>query len=116
MRFQYNTKMNIIYSAYESIREAANGDSYGTLEFQQQIDEVCIQNNITLYIMDANSKSIYVSSNGGQELEKRLIGYIFGFPMEKIVVIEHGEDYWMQQTGIEGNEYLEMYGRLNVSV
>lgn len=115
-QYYIRSKTNIIFEAYEKIREAANSDSYGTQEFQQEIDDACIQNNITLYIMDANSKSIYVSSNGGQALEKRLIGYVFGYPMENVIILEHGEDYWLQQTLREGSEHLEMYGRLNTGI
>ena len=115
-QYYISSKTDIIFDAYEAISEAANSDSYGTQQFQQEIDDVCIKNNITLYIMDVNSKSIYVSSNGGQELEKRLIGYIFGFPTEKATIVEHGENYWLQWTGRDGNEYLEMYGRLNTGI
>lgn len=115
-QYYISSKTDIIFGAYESIREAANSDSYGTQAFQEQIEDVCISNNITIYIMDANSRSVYMSRNGGQELEKRLIGYLFGFPMEKANVLEHGEDYWLQRTGVEGDEYLEMYGRLSTGI
>ena len=115
-QYYIRSKTNIIYEAYENIREAANSDSYGTQEFQQKIDDACIKNNITLYVMDANSQSVYVSSNGGQTLEKLLIGYVFGIPMENVVILEHGEDYWLQQTGRAGNEHLEMYGRLSTGI
>ncbi len=115
-QYYISSKMDILYDAYETISEVTNSDSYGTMEFQVQIDDVCIKNNITLYIMDANSQSVYVSSNGGQALEKRLISYVFGFPTEKIEILEQGEDYWLQRTGRQGNEYLEMYGRLSTGI
>ena len=115
-KYYISTKTDIIFDAYESIGKAAASDSYGTREFQSQIDEVCLENNITVYIMDANSRSVFVSGNGGQELELRLMGYIFGMPMDDIIVLEKGEDYWLQRTGNEGNEYLEMYGRLATGI
>lgn len=115
-QYYIRSKTNIIYDAYESIAEAANSDSYGSMAFQNKIDDVCRKNNITLYIMDANSRSVYVSGNGGQELEKRLLGYVFGIPLENVTILEAGEDYWLQKTGREGNEYLEMYGRLNTGI
>lgn len=115
-KYYIRTKTNIIFDAYESIGKAAASDSYGTREFQSRIDEICLENNITVYIMDVNSRSVFVSGNGGQELELRLMGYIFGMPMDDIMVLEKGEDYWLQRTGKEGDEYLEMYGRLATGI
>ena len=115
-KYYIRTKTNIIFDAYESIGKAAASESYGTREFQSRIDEICLENNITVYIMDVNSKSVFVSGNGGQELELRLMGYIFGMPMDDITVLEKGDDYWLQRTGKEGDEYLEMYGRLATGI
>lgn len=115
---QYYTKSKekVIFDAYETIRSAANSDSYGSQEFVLELNDVCLNYNIAVYIMDANSQMKYVSSNGGQELEKRLMGYVFGLPMDKVTVLEEGEDYRLQQTGTADEQYLEMYGRLNTGI
>ena len=52
-QYYISSKMDTLYGAYETISEVANSDSYGTMEFQEQIDDVCIKNNITLYIIYA---------------------------------------------------------------
>lgn len=116
VRYYMKSKEQVIYDAYETIKTAANSDSYGSLEFRNELDEVCRKYNITVYIMDANSKIQYVSVNGGQELEKRLIGYVFGLPMDKVMILKSGEEYQLQMTGKEGDQYLEMFGRLNTGI
>ena len=115
-QYYIESKKQVIYDAYESIRLAANSDSYGSEEFARELDDVCRKYNITVCIMDANSKMKYVSVNGGGELENRLIGYVFGFPMEDVRIVEQGEEYRMQMVGEEDKEYIEMYGRLKSGI
>ncbi len=115
-QYYISSKTKVIYDAYETISQAANSDSYSSEEFQKELGDVCSKYNITVYVMDANSRVKYVSGNGGNELESRLIGYVFGFPMDVVQVLEQGEDYCIQMTGQEDKEYLEMYGRLNSGI
>lgn len=112
----HEEQKQVIYDAYETIRAAADSNSYGSSEFVKELDGVCRKYNIAVYIMDANSQIKYVSGNGGKELEARLIGYVFGFPMENVTVLEEGEDYKLQRTGTVGSEYLEMHGRLTTGI
>lgn len=116
VKYYMKSKEKVIFDAYETIREAANGDSYGSEVFITELDDICRSYNITVYIMDANSRIKYVSFNGGQELEKRLMGYVFGFPMDNITLLEAGEDYNLQLTGTLEEQYLEMYGRLSSGI
>ena len=115
-QYYIQTKADIIFEAYEAIGQAANSDSYSSEEFQKELGDICSMYNITVYVMDANSHVKYVSANGGNLLEARLMGYVFGFPMEQVHVLERGEDYCLQMTGREDKEYLEMYGRLNSGI
>lgn len=112
-KYYISMKTGIIFDAYESIGKAAASDSYGTIEFQNQLDEICLQNNIAVCIVDVTSESVFVSGNGGTELQMRLMGYVFGVPMDDFIVLEVGEDYSLLRTGRTGNEYLEMQGRFS---
>lgn len=116
VQYYKKSKEKVIFDAYKTIRSAANSDSYGSEGFVLELNDVCRNNNIAVCIMDANSQMKYVSANGGQELEKRLVGYVFGFPMDKVTILEEGEDYRLQQTGMGEEQYLEMYGRLNTGI
>ena len=87
-------------------------------EFAHELDDVCRSYNMTVCVMDVNSNMKYVSINGGERLENRLIGYVFGLsiPFNDQRVIENGDDYVIQRTGQENKEYLEIYGRLNTGI
>ncbi len=115
-QYYIRNKTKVIFEAYESIREAANSDAYNTEEFGWKLDNVCSIYNITVYVMDMDSKVWYVSTNGGEELEKRLMAYLFGFLSDAVKIIQEDDGYVVQRVRVGGNEYLEMYGRLNSGI
>jgi len=112
------SKLDVIHDAYGTIKQAAESDSYDTEEFARELDDVCRSYNMTVCVMDVNSNMKYVSINGGERLENRLIGYVFGLsiPFNDQRVIENGDDYVIKRTGQEDKEYLEIYGRLNTGI
>lgn len=116
-KYYIRSKMKAIYDAYAAISQAANSDEYDTDSFKSELEDVCSRYSITICVMDAYSQMKFVSKNGGQQLENRLIGYIFAFPMDNYTqVIEEGDDYIIQRINIDGSEYIEMYGRLNSGI
>lgn len=118
-QYYIRSKADIILEAYESIRLAANSDTYNTREFVEKLDDVCGVYNITVFVMDIDSQVWYASRNGGMELEKRLAAYLFGLLNDNdnfMKVIEEGEDYTLWRVQVGGDEYLEMYGRFNTGI
>lgn len=116
-KYYIKSKMKAIYDAYDRISQAANSDEYDTDSFKNELEDVCSKYNITICVMDANSQMRFVSKDGGQQLENKLMGYIFGIPMDSVTrVVAEGEDYTVRRTGSEGSEYIEMYGRLNSGI
>ena len=115
-QYYLSSRTNIIYNAYETIRQAANSDAYSTEDFGEELDKICGMYNITVYVMDSNSQMKYVSFNGGRELETQLIGYILGFYNGTEEVLKEGDDYVMQRLKSGEDEYLEMYGRLSTGI
>lgn len=110
------TKRNVIYDAYETITQATGSETYSSEAFQKELDNICRMYSITVAIIDINSQTRYLSENGGDYLENKLIGYIFGFQPVDLQVLEEGEDYRIQKTGPAGNQSLEMYGRLDSGI
>lgn len=115
-QYYIRSKTEIIYEAYHTIQQAANSDTYSTEGFRKELNNVCGIYNITVYIMDANSRLKYASINGGEELEKRLAAYIFGLFSDSVKVIEEGDGYVVQKVHTEGSDFLEMYGRLSSGI
>ncbi len=114
--YYLNRKTKIIYDAYVSIKAAAESDSYDSEEFQKKLDQICSSFNMAAFVMDSDSETQYASENGGERLEMRLFGYIFGFPMENTYLLQEGEDYQIQRIGGKGSGFLEMYGRLSSGI
>lgn len=114
--FYIQKKQKIIYNAYETIRRAAEQDSYEAESFTRELEEVCRNYNITVCIMDVDSQIKYVSQNGGRQLETRLFGHVFGLNDDTVELLEDGADYRIQIAGWGDEEYLEMYGRLTSGI
>lgn len=114
--YYINSKQTIIYDAYNNIRQAAGNDMYDSAAFKEELEAICSRYNLTVFILDVNSETKFISSNGGELLENKLFGYVFGFPTEHIEILEQGEDFIIQKTGTEGEECLEMYGRLKTGI
>ncbi len=115
-KYYIRSKTEVIYEAYDAIRQAANSDTYSTEAFRKELNDICGIYNITVYVMDANSRLKYASINGGAELEKRLAAYIFGLFSDSVKVVHEGDGYVVQQVHMEEADYLEMYGRLNSGI
>lgn len=112
-RYYENSKHKALFKAYKEIREAAKSDEYNSDSFVNEINHICSRDNISICVLDVNSKTKYTSFNGGEQLEMRLLGYIFDRPMSgKVEVLEVGDDYWLQTAYTESGEFMEMYGRL----
>ena len=78
-QYYVSNKTDILFDAYHTISQAANRDTYSTEAFWRELNNVCGVYNITVCVMDANTDTRYVSTNGGAELRVRLIAYLFGF-------------------------------------
>ena len=63
-RVYMQSKMDVIHDAYETIKQAAESDSYGSEEFAHELDDVCRSYNMTVCVVDVNSNMKYVSING----------------------------------------------------
>lgn len=115
-KYYIRSKTEVIYEAYETIRQAANSDTYNTEDFHKELNNVCNIYNITVYVMDANSRLKYASINGGEELEKRLAAYVFGLFSDSAKVITEDDGCVVQQVHTDGGDFLEMYGRLSSGI
>ena len=115
--YYIKSKTNVIYQAYLSIKQAGENNSYESEEFQKELESVCSKNNISAYVMDANSDMKYVSTNGGDRLEMLLFGYLLGYTyVDDVTIVREDEDYRIQYTKRNGGGFLETYGRLTSGV
>ena len=114
--YYIRSKTKVIMDAYETISHAASGGTYGTKEFEEELNDVCTVYNITVYVMDSNSNGQYVSYNGGWELRDRLFGYLFGLISVTGQIIEKSDEFVVQTVQVDGDDYVEMHGRLSSGI
>ncbi len=96
-------KIKVIDSAYSKINTGA--DELEDTAFQEETDEFCFQNNITILVIDSDSRLVYASGNGGAGELFRLGNLIFvnkGFAAAGKGSLSIARDM--------GNEYLELVG------
>ena len=90
--------MNNMFLPWFPLKDMAEAEA-----FWRELNNVCGVYNITVCVMDADTDTRYVSTNGGAELRVRLIAYLFGFLKDDVKVIEEGKDYvaWKVRLGDE---------------
>ncbi len=114
--YYMSSKKKVIVDAYRTIKQAADNDSFEAADIIEELDAICSNNNIIAFVMDESSRRRYVSPNGGDVLDRKLVGYIFGFIPISEDRLEEGEDYMILRTSEGRDEYLEMIGRLDEDV
>lgn len=113
--YYISNKTSAMYDAYSRISEAIS-TVFETEEVEGYLREICGKNNITIFIKDYNANVEYMSSYGGEELERRLRLYSMGMFPSKSDKIDVQSDYILQKIWDVNGEYLEMFGGLNSGV
>ena len=85
-------------------------------EFANTLNDLALRYNISMCVLDSERKVKYATSNGGDKLDVRLIGYVFGINAPSASVILDNDDYILQRTKEKNQEFLELYGILDNGV
>lgn len=108
-------KNRVVQQAYEKINEAAINGRLETVEFQQEMRDYAFRYDTNAIVINSNSEVVLVASFDGDELNRRLLSYIFRVP------IGGGEggpmpapDTVFQEKEKFGKaEHIELYGQLD---
>lgn len=96
---------------YEQAKE-----DFDEQEFANTLNDLALRYNISMCVLDSERKVKYATSNGGDKLDVRLIGYVFGINAPSASVILDNGDYVLQRTQEKNQEFLELYGILDNGV
>lgn len=102
-------KEDSLYKAYETINKMITSEGIDT-EAQQTLYDMCVLNNISVVVLNMDSRIIYGAAYSEQkikELANRLFGYQVGMISQQV------EEKTMIPVEGKENEYLEMYGSLD---
>lgn len=115
-KYYLHSKTKTLISAYESIKNAAESDSYEESWFASQLDSICTVSNTTIFVVDSNSQVKYVSDNGGMRLENELFLRIFGRNEEESQLIKEEDDYIIEKIKRGDMESLSMFGTVGTGI
>lgn len=111
-KYYVRNKVKILMDAYESIRTLSSDENQSQDAFAEELSSICSRSNIAMFVVDANSRTRYASTNGGKDLEYELLGYLLGMEKPGDKILEQTDIYILQQKRVSDGEYLRIQGTL----
>lgn len=115
-RYYLWNKENDLFSAYISFNTAANQGTINTDEFDIEWQKICNKYNISVIILDSDSRTVKCSSNDAEFLMHQLMDYFFNGEFLKterpVQILREENNYTMQimKDPRMGTDYVEMWG------
>jgi signal transduction histidine kinase len=116
-KFYAQNKREAIISAYRSISNAILNGGIQSEEFDEEIKHICERYDIEMIVLDADSKTVKVTSNNAELLARilweNMISPVSGSALiEDRTIIDYGDNYTLQidVDRNTGRQYLEMWG------
>ncbi len=107
-------KQNALLEAYTKINAASNEGYTDSEKFQLEIQRICDTYNISLLILDKDSRPVTSSVQETKLLEKELMDSIFGNNSLEDALVQ--SDNYVIQNSVDtvlGSHYIEMWGILD---
>ncbi len=76
-QFYISNKTNVIIDVYDIIKTKTSNEEFNIPEFNDDMNTICYNYNISLYVMNSDSYTVFASENGGRSLEPTLARFIF---------------------------------------
>lgn len=112
--YYIRNKENVLKNAYITVNKAFSAGDIMTEEFDIQLQKIIEKYNISLIVLDADSKTLITSRNDQDIMSKRLWDNFFNnFKNESDnTILEEGDQYTIQRITDSRTltEYIEMWG------
>lgn len=113
-KYYIENKENALRNAYHVVNSAFSSGNISTEEFDIQLQKIIEKYNISLIVLDTNSKTLITSRNDQEMMSKRLWDNFFdNFEEESDKIILEEEEYYTIQRIKDSRtltEYIEMWG------
>ena len=113
-RFYMRDKMGALKNAYTVVNRAFSSGNAMTEQFDIQLQKIIETDNISLIVLDADSRMLITSRNDQEILSKRLWENFFNNFAEETedAILETGENYTIQRItdSRTQTEYIEIWG------
>ncbi len=112
-KYYVHNKERVLLEVYRELQEAVLGDGMESETFQLQLQQSCSRYNLSLLVMDANSRPV-MTFRGDEFIRQQLWQHIFMNTDETATVMKQTDQYVIQRVGDERSrmEYIEIWGIL----
>lgn len=106
-KYYVRRKVESINSAYETVRQAVSTSGLSSEEMEDFMVS-SFENNIFAVVVDANSRMVFATPNGGEEFKNSVVFYRIGGYQVQPDTVEH----FFYRSGVNKTEYLGRFGIL----
>lgn len=113
--YYLNNKQKVLQEAYAKINKAAVEGSMSSDSFDVDLRKICAKYNVSIIIMDANSKMLKTLGSDVDVLGKQLLDNLFGYTENVNAVLEEQNNMVLQISFDQRTrtDYIEMWGILD---
>lgn len=114
-KYYISNKKTVLLNMYGDLQTAALNDTLDSDNYTLRLQQNCSKYNMSLLVMDANSRIIKDSGNGSEFLISQLLQHLFMIKGEKYEIMEETEDYTMARVADSRSQmdYIEIWGILD---
>ena len=113
-QYYEQAKKERVQTIYEKLEQAAQSGSLESMELKETMMEYAFRHNVSIVVIDRNTKELLEVSVNSARLKERLLGYILEIPMGNFNQAIPEQDTIFTVLDVRNQkEYLEMYGQLN---
>ncbi len=115
-KYYINDKQSVLMSAYRRINNASGSGDISTEEFDIELQKICGKYNISIIVLDAESKIVKTAQMDADLMARRLMDNIFKSATgsyNEILAEEENYKIWINTDYQTQTEYIEMWGILD---
>lgn len=114
--YYLKNKQKAMMNAYTVINQASNEGTIGSDAFDIEFQKICGKNNISIIVLDAQTRTIKTSISEYEILSRKLLGYLFEHDLKEedhlLVEEEQYEMHMLKDERLQ-QDYLDMWGVLD---
>ncbi len=115
-RYYLNNKQKVMMNVYFVVNQASNEGTIRSEDFDIEFQKICSKNNISIILLDAETRTIKTSMNDYEILSRQLLDYLFqkdSYTNGKLLVEEENYEMRIKLDERTQLEYVDMWGVLD---
>lgn len=115
-RYYLNNKQKVMMNVYFVMNQASNEGIIRSEDFDIEFQKICSRNNISIILLDAETRTIKTSMNDYEVLSRQLLDYLFqkdSYTDGKLLAQEENYEMRIKLDERTQLEYVDMWGVLD---